>query len=310
MLKTACALWLATASLLSAEVIYTPAELEHTRNRAVPSIKTVMWRDIVPRLPADLQDKARTVTLQFPDRGPGPMSFYASPTEAKIYMPLTSIRFYDDIATLQAWFESRGCSKEFIQTYLAALLRAGEDLPAPLIAFDLDRDVLFADDYTYDLSGKILSSGIQFLLAHELGHILLDHSTGLDGMSSQQQESAADDFAFDHFARLGGNPMGIFWFYQAAWWHDPATPEGRLQNTHPVSAERIRALGERLMSAPHDFAHGEIDPDREANFVSQLGMMAIGFADLIDDDVFLQWMAPAMFNDYPLTRLHEACPHP
>lgn len=308
--KTAFALWLATASLASAEVLYTPAELQRVRDRAIPNIETVMWRDIVPRLPADLQAQARSVSLEYPERGPGPLSFFASPSLGKIYIPLTSLRFYDDIATLHAWFESRNCPQEYIQTYLAALLRAGEDLPAPLIAFGLDRDVLFADSYTYDLSGKIFSSGVQFILAHELGHILLDHSTEVSGLDSQQQEEAADAFALDHFARLGGNPLGVFWYYQAAWWHDPATPEGRLQNTHPVSAERIRNMAERLMATPYDFAHGEADPDREANFISQLGMMTAGFADLIDDDTFLAWIAPAMFNDYPLNRLREACPHP
>lgn len=296
-------------SVVSAEVIYTPAELQRVRDRAIPNIETVMWRDIVPRLPADQQARARTVTLHYPERGPGPLSFYASPTQSRIYMPLTSLRFYDDIATLHAWFESQNCPKEYIQTYLAALLRAGEDLPAPFIAFGLDREVLFADTYTYDLSGKIFSSGVQFLLAHELGHILLEHSTDINAMGSQQQEAAADAFALDHFARLGGNPAGIFWYFQAAWWHDPATPEGRLQNTHPVSAERIRAMAQRLMATPRDFAHGEADPDREARLISQLGMMTSGFADLIDDDSFLAWIAPAMFNDYPLSRLKDACPH-
>ncbi len=309
MLRTALAFWLAAVSFSHAEVIYTAADLQRVRERAIPNIETVMWRDVVPRLPAALQDRARTVTLHFPERGPGPMSFYAQPSQARIYMPLTSLRFYDDIATLHAWFESRSCPQEYIQTYLAALLRAGDDLPAPLIAFGLDREVLFSDSYTYDLSGKIFSSGVQFLLAHELGHILLDHRTDVSGAQSQRQEAAADAFALDHFARLGGNPLGIFWFYQAAWWHDPASPQGRLMNSHPVSAERIRAMASRLIDSPNDFAHGEADPTREANLILQLGMMTSAFADLIDDDTFLNWSAAAMFNDYPLSRLREACPH-
>ncbi len=309
MLKQAALCWLAMTSFCFAEVIYTPAEIQRVRDRAIPSIESVMWRDIVPRLPPQFQERAREVKLNYPERGPGPMSFYASPQRAEIYMPLTSLRFYDDVATLHAWFESKNCPKEYIQTYLAALLRANEDLPAPLVAFGLDRDVLFADSYTYDLSGKIFSSGVQFLLAHELGHILLNHRTGIGGVQSRQQESEADAFALDHFARLGGNPMGIFWFYQAAWWHDPASEEGRLKNTHPVSAERIRAMANRLIEQPYEFAHGEANPEREARLISQLGMMTSSFADLIDDDTFLAWIAPAMFNDFPLSRLREACPH-
>ena len=309
MLKKAFFLWIATAGFSTAEVVYSPAEIQRVRERTVPSIQSVMWQDIVPRLPSEYRARASDVKLIFPERGPGPMSFYAAPARQEIHLPLTSLRFYDDIATLHAWFESRSCPQEYIQTYLAALLRADENLPAPLVAFGLDRDKLFADNYTYDLSGKIFSSGVQFLLAHELGHILLDHRTGIEGAESQRQETEADTFALDHFARLGGNPMGIFWYYQAAWWHDPASEKGRRENTHPVSAERIRAMAERLIDSPDEFAHGEADPAREAKLISQLGMMTAAFADLIDDDSFLNWIAPAMFNDYPVSNLRHSCPH-
>ncbi len=309
MLRLVILIYVLMTGSLAAEVVYSPADLQRVRDRAIPTIQSVMWQDIVPRLPDQFRDTASDVQLFFPERGPGPMSFYASPANGEIYMPLTSLRFFDDIATLHAWFESQDCPTEYIQTYLAGLLRAGEDLPAPLVAFGLDRDRLFADNYTYDLSGKIYSSAIQFILVHELGHVLLDHQAGVEGAESRQQEAEADSFALDHFARLGGNPMGIFWYYQAAWWHDPASDRGRRENTHPISAERIRSMANRLIENPGDFAHGEANPEREAGFVRQLGVMTTAFADLIDDDIFLTWMAPAMFNDYPLSNLRQACPH-
>ncbi|WP_299852505.1 hypothetical protein [uncultured Roseovarius sp.] len=309
MLKLAFVFCFAYIGIASAEVVYTPTELQRVRERAIPAIQSVMRQDIVPRLPTQFRDRASRVQLKFPERGPGPMSFYAAPARQEIFLPLTSLRFYDDIATLHAWFEARNCPQEYIQTYLAALLRAGEDLPAPLVAFGLDRDKLFADSYTYDLSGKIFSSGVQFLLAHELGHVLLDHRTGIGGEESQRQEAEADAFALDHFARLGGNPMGIFWYYQAAWWHDPASEKGRRENTHPVSADRIRAMAARLRESPGEFAHGEVNPAREAELISQLGMMTAEFANLIDDDSFLSRIAPAMFNDFPLSNLRLSCPH-
>lgn len=307
MLKAAFALCFFFASAATAEVVYSPADLQRVRDRAIPTIQNVMWQDIVPRLPGQFRERARNVQLIFPERGPGPMSFYAAPKRQEIYIPLTSLRFFDDISTLHAWFESRNCPQEYIQTYLAALLRADEDLPAPLIAFGLDREKLFADNYTYDLRGKIYSSGVQFILAHELGHVLLEHQPGTGRAESRRQEAEADEFALNHFARLGGNPMGIFWYYQAAWWHDPASEQGRRENTHPVSAERIRAMANRLIENPRDFAHGEANPEREASLVRQLGMMTAAFADLIDDDSFLTWIAPAMFNDFPLSDLKQAC---
>ncbi len=37
---------------------------------------------------------------------------------------------------------------------------------------------------------------------------------------------------------------------QAAWWHDPTSDRGRRENTHPVSAERLRAVARRLALVP------------------------------------------------------------
>lgn len=291
-----------------AEGLYTEAELAHTRDRATGNIITVFQEDIIGNLPRADRPRAAAVTVRFPEHGPSPLSFYANPATNTIYMPLESIRFFDDVATLFAWVESKGCDPASVQAYLWAKLRDGQPLPAPLKAFHIDRDTAFADPFTYDVSGKILSSGIQFILAHELGHLMLGHQGGMAGADSQAQEIAADSFALDHFSRLGGLPMGVFWYYMAAWWQDPVGSEARDASTHPVSPERISLLAERLTSDPMAFSHGELDPEREAGLAAQIGGMVANLAVLIDDDGMLSLMPIVLERDWPASRLATACP--
>ena len=257
--------------------------------------------------PAD-RPRAAAITLAFPDRGPSPLSFYADPATDTIYMPLESIRFFDDVATLFAWVESKGCDPTSVQAYLWAKLRDGQPLPAPLKAFHIDRDIALADPFTDDVSLKIVSSGLQFILAHELGHLMLGHRGGMSGADSQAQEIAADSFALDHFARLGGLPMGVFWYYMAAWWQDPVGRDARDASTHPVSPERISLLAERITDNPMAFSHGELDPEREAGLAAGIGAMVANLAMLIDDDGMLSLMPIVLERDWPASRLATACP--
>lgn len=308
MLRRTLAALLLFPGVAIAQVAYTDAELQRVRERAVPSIRSVLEEDIVGNLPREARARAARIRLAFPEEGPGPLAFYAEPATGTIHMPLASIRFFDDMATVFAWFESRGCEPGYVQSYLWALLREGRPLPSPLRAFAIDREAAFADPYTFDLSGKIVSSGIQFILAHEVGHLLLDHAPGVAGEASRRQEAEADRFALDHFARLGGSPMGVFWYYMLAWWRDPVGDAARSAGTHPVSPERIAALARRLAEAPMDFAHAEADPEREAGLVGQLAAMTAELARMIDDDGMLTLMPLTLERDFPPSRLDRVCP--
>lgn len=302
-----------TLALLAAPVsaqLYTPDEMRHTFQAATPDIQRVFTQDILGNLPRDLRPRAAQVRLEFPEQGRSPLDFFAHPGRGVIYFPIESIRFFDDVATLFAWVESQNCNPEAIQAYLWAKLREGRPLPSPLRAFNIDRDTAFADEFTYNVSGKIVSSGLQFILAHELGHILLNHEGELPSAESQRQEIAADAFALDHFERLGGLPMGVFWYYMAAWWLDPRDEAGRDASSHPVSPARIATLAARLTGDPMAYSHGELDPNREAELAAQIGAMVAELATLIDDDGMLNLMPLVLDRDWPATRIAQACPTP
>jgi hypothetical protein len=130
-----------------------------------------------------------------------------------------------------------------------------------------------------------------FILAHELGHLRFHHLG-----SSIANEKAADAFAIDLIERTGVQPLGIMVFFMAdAQMADyPPPPDA----THPLSAERLRALAERLsdrtlagkISALGDYL---ADPD------IQTSIIAVGKATNPSDLAPRRPGAPAMLQRAP-----------
>lgn len=301
------AVFLAAAAPVSAE-FFTPDELAQTRQRTVPRIEDILRDDIIGNLPRALRPAAAQIRLSFPDTSLSPLAFWADPATATITLPIESIRFFDDLATIYAWFESKGCEPGLIQTYLWALLRDGQPLPSPLRAFSIDRDTAFADLYTYDVSGKIVSSGVLFVLAHEVGHLMLGHQGGLHGARSQAQEIAADDFAMDHFARIGAMPLGVVYYFLAAWWQDPVEVTQVRAHSHPVSPGRIAAVAARMQADPMSFAFSQPDPKRAAQIVRQTAGYVETLAEIAADNDMLTLMPLGLERDFPVSRFATACP--
>lgn len=295
--------------------LYTDADRARVMERAAPNLRLVLERDIIGNLPRETRPRAAQIQLVFPEHGPSPapgqrpspLGFYSDPRTQTVYFPQDSIRFLDDIATLFAWVQSQGCEPGMIQTYLWALLRDGQDLPSPLRAFRIDRDIALADPFTDDVSSKIYSSGLQFILAHEVGHLMLDHRGGLSGAASQAQEIEADAFAMDHFARLGAMPLGVLFYYMAAWWQDPVGAAAE-DSTHPVSPDRIAALADRFRAAPMDYAFSEPDPAQGVQLVLGVAGDLSTLAELAASDGMLSLMPYGLARDFPVSRFATACP--
>ena len=286
---------------------YSAADLARTAAAAEPGLIAMLQEDIVPNLPRDLRPAAAALRLAFPDRGPSPLSFWAVPGQGVIVLPLESIRFFDEVATLHAWFESHGCDPGPIQSYLWLVLGQGAALPAPLAAFGIDRDTALADPMTEDVSGKILSSGMLFILLHETAHQLLGHLGGLSGTLSQAQETEADVFALDHFAGLGVMPLGIVFFFQSLWWLDPfgAAVAG---GTHPVSAARIQAIADALASRPEDYSFSEPDPGKGRQQALAMAQDVGTLAGVAADEEFRSFMMQTIESSYPPDGFDGACP--
>lgn len=290
--------------------MYTQEELAATKAGIAPNLTAVLREDIIGNLPRAQRPAAARIKLQFPETAPSVLAFYADPGSGTIYMPLASIRFFDDLATLFAWVESKGCDPAAIQSYLYALLRDGQPLPSPLKAFSIDRAAAFADPFTYDVSSKIVSSGALFILAHETGHILLKHKAGLHRAASQAQEIDADAFALEHFERIGALPTGILHYFLASWWQDPDSSEAAATHSHPVSSERIAAIARRISKNPARYSFSQNDPED-----AQMRAMAIAtelatISDMIASERMLSLIPLHLDSNYPATRFARACPSP
>jgi len=158
-----------------------------------------------------------------------------------------------------------------------------------------------------DVSGKVLKSSILFIMAHEVGHIVLRHRGGLKGAASQQQEIEADSFALDHFAAIGATPAGMAIYFLAVRWHDPLAATASY-GTHPVSPQRIDSIAERMVANPDAFSFAE--PNRQLGRAQALSMAndLRTIARLSSDDGMLTILPKGLARDFPLSRMQAACP--
>lgn len=97
-----------------------------------------------------------------------------------------------------------------------------------------------------------------WLIAHELGHIVMSHSEVADGRASQRQELDADEFANQVTVRLGISKVPVFsWLgrrknelgkteleRKQAVERDPANADFFKNSSHPTIDQRIKQAGE------------------------------------------------------------------
>lgn len=306
MLTRAIVLCLVLLPAAAAAQLYTDAELESARRQIGP-VTEMLTRDIPATLPRAQRAAAAAIRPEFPDRVDShPLNMFAIPASATVVIPLETLRFLDDYAILLAWDNLRGCESGYIDTYLYALLREGRRLPPPLRAFGLDRDAALADPGIDDLSMKILKSQVFFLLAHEIGHILLDHDPTATGAASRAQELEADAFALEAFAAIGTAPSGMATWFYATRYLDPTGAEVEY-TTHPVFSARLAAFADRLAADPAAFSHSEPDFEAAQQRVAAVVDELRRLADLGDDDDMLDLLPQALLSEFPVSGLVTAC---
>ena len=287
--------------------MYDDATLLAAWEQTGDNITLMITEDIAAVVPESMRARAARIGVVFEARAAHPLYFYARPDAGTVHVPIASVRFVDDLATLVAWVDRKGCAPEYVQTYLWALLREGRALPPPLAAFGIDRDAALADPWVNDVSGKILKSALFFIFAHEVGHLLLGHTGGLEGADSQAQEIAADAFALDRFAALGTPPAGIVLYFMATRWLEPgAAAAGDI--THPVSPDRLRAVADRLAADPAAFSFSEPDPAAGRARVETFAAEFRTMADMMAGDAMLTLLPAGLSRDFPVARLAAACP--
>jgi hypothetical protein len=230
-----------------------------------------MWQeDFLPAVTAQERSRAGPVTLHVPLTGPKrhPLEFYSQVTRREVFLPISSIKFVDDLAVAIVHYEAHGCGHGPVSDYIAAL-RFHDSSVAPLVALGVPASALGAET-----AKKLVSSTIFFVAVHEYAHVMYRHRPyhAITAPIAQQQEIEADAYALEVMRRIGTPPLGVIHFFVLAARLEPAPDEFstaaayenylREQATHPVSAKRIEAVASSIDTNLRGFI--KLQPDQPA----------------------------------------------
>ena len=226
--------------------LYDRETLQYRGKRYQVSTSKILDQVIAPVLLSDERRALGQVQVFYPLPGedPGanaPFGYYSvSDTGGgKIVLPVLSLKFHDDLCTAYAWLQVHNYSLEAISDYVAMLkYRALQSLPPALPTLGIPVDAL-SDKEVDELALGHFVTARTFILAHDLGHLRFHHAG-----SSISNEEQADAFAADVMQRTPLPPLGIMVFFMADAQMVDYLP--RPDATHPLSADRLRALAARL----------------------------------------------------------------
>ena len=198
-----------------------------------------------------------------------PLNFWSeySAVGGAVVMPVFSLVFVEEFCTAYAWLYHNGHSLETVDEYLAMLrFKRADDFsggryPPPMTALGVPASAI-DDEVVGKLGLRFRNSAYAFIMAHELGHILAGHPSAdhVPTEQSRTNEADADAFALSVFARASEIPMGAIVFFQAQAYVMPSlgeflasghseadwTCEMQTRMTHPLTADRLKAMAEAL----------------------------------------------------------------
>jgi len=233
--------------------IYSTPELQEYAARIHGNLRGMWEEDFLSRLTDDERARAGTVTLNAPLVGDTrhPLEFYSDPIQRQVFLPIASVKFFDDLALAFSYYDNKGCDVGVVSDYAAVLRFRPEDITgSPLDALGVPRTAT-ADPKVDELAQKILKSTVFFVAAHEYAHVMYRHMSysWTTAQQAQQQEADSDAFSLDVLRRIGVPPAGLYYFFLIASRFeatpgDFASPEEyedflRQRASHPVVSLRL-----------------------------------------------------------------------
>jgi hypothetical protein len=243
--------------------MYTPAEMASERARIESRLSHLHQLLTLPQFLEPDAHFLATVRIDLPDVAPDgdPMGFSA--VGQRVFMPLSGLKFIEDLTMAYAWRYHSGLSLEPFDEYLAMLRWKPEpDWPDgryidPLNAFGVPDRIWERDMAIGELGTSLRNEAWAFILAHELAHVLYRHpGNRVAASESQANERQADEFAMNLMERSTTIPMGAILFFQATTVFYASRADlpsdreyqrwQRERATHPVNADRLLAIAEHL----------------------------------------------------------------
>jgi hypothetical protein len=253
--------------------LYDRETLQYWGKRYQVSTGKILDQVIAPVLLSEERRALGEVQIFYPlpgedPRASWPFGYYSvsDPGGGKIVLPILSLKVLDDLSIAYAWLQVHNYGLETISDYVAMLKY--QDLPSmpPVLStLGIPVDAL-SDKEVNELALGHFVTARTFILAHELGHLRFHHNG-----SSVSNEKQADAFAVDVMQRTPLPPLGIMVFFMADAQMQDYPPQR--DATHPLSADRLRALAARLSDrtlALKITALGEFlaEPDIQASIIA------------------------------------------
>jgi len=295
--------------------LFNQQQLMEAKNTYENNLIGVFREDLVRQLAYEHRQKLSNVKLNMPLQGEHPLQYGAQPWNKTIIIPISSVKFLDELTIVWAWFEENNCDTAYITSYLSSVLGKRETQEAPLQAFGLNMSVI-KNKRVNSLSLKLHKSAIYFLMAHEAGHIVHNHKVNLKGYESQAQELAADNYALNAMASIGVMPAGMLQYFISSYMFEPF-PDLKTweyqQNTigeltHPLASERLHNIANRLSSNTMDFAHSEVQPQKASMIVANAAVQISNIAKHMDNGGMKIYSASWLLKHYPKSQFRVACP--
>jgi hypothetical protein len=255
-------------------LLYSQAELVRAAQRYSPNLRALWGEDFLSRLTPSERRLAGAVTLRLPLVGAHgtPLDIYADPSSRQVYLPISSVKFLDDIFIAMAYYDSRGCGLGSVSDYVAALReQPGAFRGSPRAALGIPADAL-DDRGVDDVAQKLLKSSIYFAMAHEYAHVMYRHRgyQSITAQEARQQEIQADAFALEIMRRIAVPPVSMAHFFLLAsrLEYSPGDFDTaqeyevylRQRATHPVGAQRILAVADFMERNVKSFVRLQHDP--------------------------------------------------
>lgn len=293
-----------TSAAVADPKLYSKAELAADSQRYQQRFGFLLEKGLWAFMTPDEQRALRDLVVKHPARGKGVLTVRSLVLDGRpmVRAPLASLKFIEDLSVAYAWRYQNGYSLEPMDEYLAILKhRPEKELPGgrapdPLSALGVPPKIWERDSQVGDLSLRFRNTAWAFILAHELGHLVLNHTEKrVSPVEQQRQEEEADAFAVDLLSRSDTIPMGmILWFQATAGYmknrSDFASDAAYLDwvagdASHPVNGRRMRklaALLERQAAAARDANRADV-----LQFIS-LRLGAIG--EIVEDPEMQRWL--------------------
>lgn len=136
----------------------------------------------------------------------------------------------------------------------------------------------------------VFVSGVYFLLAHELAHLLYRHPGNGNDVPrevSRRNEAEADQFAARLLAQIGQPPVGMIFLFQAWSNFAPNRLDADYQQrvadmTHPIDSDRLRSLAGAMDRYAAQYARRQNNPASSEQAIRQVAVQAGILANQMD----------------------------